>query len=190
MLKRDFVNIAPVYNIVCKQELLKKRINKDLIDKLNFLFDQQDKFLDYEGLVVEFKRKESASTEQLDIIKFRSNLSLPPEYLDFLKYTDGCSLYKYEDLGGFQFLGTKEINHQNELQKDTYENDWDDNLTVFCNVICDGDFISFRKNPNGIYDILDCYHDDSPSNWKIIDNSFISFMEKLIEAKGERYWLR
>ncbi|WBL23858.1 SMI1/KNR4 family protein [Zunongwangia sp. HRR-M8] len=165
-------------------------INKDLIDKLNFLFEQKDRFLDYDGLVVQFKKKEGALTKHLDMIKSKSNLSLPPEYLNFLKYTDGCSLYKYEDIGGFEFLGTRELNQQNELQKDTYEEDWDDNLTVFCNVIGDGDFISFRKNPNFIYDILDCYHDDSPHNWKIIDNSFESFMEKLIEAKGERYWLR
>ena len=114
---------------------------------------------------------------------------IPKDYIDFLKVFDGCTLYRYKDLGGFEFLGTSDILKETDLQRQIYEEDWNNDITVFCRLICDGDFISFKNNSDGTYDILDCYHDDKPQNWKVISNSFDNFLERLIDETGRPYWL-
>jgi SMI1 / KNR4 family (SUKH-1) len=164
-------------------------INKVLTDKLNLLFGQEDDFVDYEGLSVTFQKKIGAT--QLEIVSLSSDkkFKIPKDYLYFLQKFDGCVLFRYQDLGGFEFLGTKDISKETDLQGQTYDEDWDNDITVFCRIICDGDFISFKNNNDGSYDILDCYHDDKPQNWKVISNSFDNFLERLIDEKGRRYWL-
>jgi hypothetical protein len=164
-------------------------LNKDLTDELNSLFRQSMDYVDYEGLKVTFERKTSATLQDIASISADTKIKLPKDYLDFLQLYDGCVLFKYQDLGGFEFLGANDIVKETELQRRTYEEDWDENLTVFCRLICDGDFISFRNNGDGSYDILDCYHDDIPANWATITNSFDTFLQRLIAEKGKRYWL-
>jgi len=164
-------------------------LNKVLTDKLNSLFRQSTDFIDYEALQVTFEKNSSATLQDIASMSADTKIKLPKYYLDFLQLFDGCVLFKYQDLGGFEFLGTKDISKETELQRQTYEEDWDDSLTVFCRLICDGDFISFRNKSDGSYDILDCYHDDIPANWTTITNSFENFLERLVDEKGKRYWL-
>jgi hypothetical protein len=164
-------------------------LNNVLTDKLSSLFRQSIDFIDYEGLKVTFEKNSSATSQDIASMSADTKIKLPKDYLDFLQLFDGCVLFKFQDLGGFEFLGTKDISKETELQRQTYEEDWDDSLTVFCRLICDGDFISFRNKSDGSYDILDCYHDDIPANWATITNSFDTFLERLIDEKGKRYWL-
>jgi len=73
---------------------------------------------------------------------------------------------------------------------EVYEEDWDEKITVFCQLIGEGDFISFKQNENQGYQILDCFHEEIPQNWQEITDSFEQFLEKLLELRGERYWLK
>ena len=164
-------------------------INKVLTDKLNSLFRHSINFIDREGLEVTFEKNSPATFQEISSLSKDPEIKIPKDYLDFLQLFDGCRLFKYQDLGGFEFFGTKDIRKETELQRQTYEEDWDENLTVFCRLICDGDFISFRNKSDGSYDILDCYHDDIPANWTTITNSLDNFLESLIDEKGKRYWL-
>lgn len=160
---------------------------QELLNKLNFLFEQKDDFIDYEDLVVTFEKSDGAI--QNDIDQICNHLKIPKDYIDFLQKFDGWTMFKFNDLGGFRFLGTNNISKETELQKQTYGNDWDCDIIVFCTMICDSDFIGFRNKSDGTYDILDCYHDENPKNWKVIGNSFSDFLESLIEQKGKKYWL-
>jgi len=162
-------------------------IKQELVDKLNFFFGQKNVILDYEDLVVTFEKNNGATQNDLDIIS--NKLKIPNDYLDFLQIFNGLTLFKFKDLGGFKFLGTNDISKETEIQRQTYEEDWDNDIIVFCNLICDGDFISFKNKNDGSYEILDCYHDENPQNWKVVSYSFCYFLERLIEEKGKRYWL-
>jgi SMI1 / KNR4 family (SUKH-1) len=163
--------------------------NQTPVINLNYLFEQNSDFIDYENLPVTFHKNPGAREEEIAAIATDRNQKIPKDYIDFLRKFNGCTLFKYQDLGGFEFLSTTNILKENALQRLTYENDWDSNLTVFCNLICDGDFLSFKNNEDGSYSIMDCYHDDNPGNWKIIADSLDNFLNKLITEKGKRFWL-
>ena len=164
-------------------------ISQILVNKLNFLFDQTDDFIDYEKLVVLFHRNPGATNEEIALMTSDKKQKFPKDYINFLRKFNGCTLFTYQGLGGFELLGTASILKENNLQRLTYEDDWDNNLTVFCNVIGDGDFISFKNNEDDSYSIIDCYHDDNPKNWKVISDSLDDFLNKLIAEKGKRFWL-
>jgi hypothetical protein len=84
---------------------------------------------------------------------------------------------------------TDKLRNENHLQRNTYEEVWDNRLTVFCRVLGDGDFLSFRMAVDNSYEILDCYHDEEPQDWRVISNSFNDFAESLLNEKGKRFWL-
>lgn len=160
-----------------------------LLDSLTSFFEIQNSFLDYEGLAVSFRKNRPATQQEISSLLSEDNLKLPGDYLRFLQATNRCVLYQYRDLGGFEFLGTNDIAKENQLHRQTYQQDWDNRLTVFCNVLGDGDFLSFRIMADNSYEIVDCYHDDNPKNWNVISNSFNDFLERLIQEKGRRFWL-
>jgi hypothetical protein len=164
-------------------------IDQILVNKLNLLFEHATDFIDYENLPVIFRKNPGAADEDIAAMIFDKKQRFPEDYIDFLRKFNGCTLFTYQDLGGFEFLGTAGILKENHLQRLTYEEDWDDNLTVFCNLIGDGDFLSFRVHEDHSYSVVDCYHDDIPKNWKVIANSFDDFLNQLIDQKGRRFWL-
>ena len=161
----------------------------NFLNKIDTLLNLSGSYFDYEGLPVRSHCNPGASNEDLNLISVDSSIFLPEDYIQFLKLHNGCVLFSYEDLGGFEFLGSSNIKKENENQKNTYEEDWGKNLTVFCTVLGDGDFLAFRKGALNNYDILDCYHDDTPKNWKVICSSFSEFMNRLLDSKGKRFWL-
>lgn len=156
--------------------------------KLKSLFDSK-KGIDYEGLEVNFFQNIGIKAELIENYPLINNLKLPDEYLDFLQLCDGCELFKYEELGGFWFMGTSEIQSENRIAKETYSEFWTDDLIVFCESIVDGDYLAFKIISENEYHILDGYHDDVPNNWKIIGESFYEVLEKIIDSKGKRFWL-
>src|SRR5687767_13133950 len=113
-------------------------LNKVLTDKLNSLFRQSTDFIDYEALQVTFEKNSSATLQDIASMSADTKIKLPKYYLDFLQLLDGCLVFKYQDLGGFKFLGTKDISKETELQRQTSEEDCDNSLTVSCRLICDG----------------------------------------------------
>jgi hypothetical protein len=160
-----------------------------LRENLNDLFSSSNDFKDFDDLTVTFAKNMGASQQDIKLRLLDLGVKIPTDYVDFLKSFDGCTLFNYNDIGGFEFLGTNEILNETNIQSKTYEDDWDNGLTVFCRLIGEGDFICFRDKADNGYDILDCDHDDSPKNWNVIDHSFNNFLKRLIEEKGRRYWL-
>jgi hypothetical protein len=72
--------------------------------------------------------------------------------------------------------------------KEVYEEKWESNILIICALLGDGDFIGIRILSDG-YEILDCFHEDAPSEWRKISSSFDEFLQELILRKGEKYWL-
>lgn len=155
--------------------------------KFDQLFSYDTSFVNYEELIVTFSKNLPATENE--IISMKAKLTIPEDYIDFLKVNNGCTLFQFQNLGGFELLGTKEIESETNFQRKNYKEDWDDSLIVFCKLISEGDFISFRSKKDNSYDVLDCYHDDIPKNWTVICDSFDYFLERLINEKGKSFWL-
>ncbi|WP_341350756.1 SMI1/KNR4 family protein [Sabulibacter ruber] len=161
----------------------------ETLDILKALFESNKKVENFEGLEVSFTNKAGASEEELTWHVNIDEVSIPEDYISLLRNFNGFTLFQFEDIGGFSFYGAEEVNKETRFLKESYEEDWDSSLIVFCSIIGNGDFIAFRTYPKGTYDILDCYHDDVPANWMKICDSLEEFIEKLISSKGNLYWL-
>ena len=164
-------------------------IDQKLTSKLDFLFEASTNFSDFEGLPVAFSKNNPATQNEIASAFSDGKMKVPNDCLHFLQHYNGCTLFQFQDLGGFELLGTETILAETLDRQDTYRDNWENNLTVFCRLICDGDFISFKTYSADAYEILDCYHDGHPQDWKVISNSFQDFIEILIDEKGRRFWL-
>lgn len=162
-------------------------MKQSTIRALDSILNKEKESRNYDGLPVTFK-----ANPGLDSIHRNSSsqLKIPSDYIDLLEKYNGFTLFQYEDIGGYNFLGIDQLEIETDLQKETYVEEWDDRIIVIGNVIGDGDFIGLRILENDGYEVLDCYHDEAPQNWNIITDSLDDFFLKLIESKGERYWLQ
>jgi hypothetical protein len=139
-------------------------ISQSLIEKLKNLFEPNTLITNDENMLVTFTYNDSASIDSLKSLINDFNSKLPIDYIEFLSNFDGCKIFNYDDLAGYNFLGTKKIKKENLNQIETYEEMWDENIIVFCEVLGCGDFISFKIRDKD-YEILDCCHDDLPKDY-------------------------
>ncbi len=164
-------------------------ISQNLIEKLENLFSTEIVLTNNENMPVTCISNGSISDDNLELFNKDFKIKLPKDYLNFLKRFNGCTIFNYENLAGFKLLGTENLRNSNLNQEEIYEDLWDESIIVFCEEFGSGDFISFRNQDDGSYEILDCCHDDLPKDWAVISNSFNDFLEKLIDFKGRPYWL-
>lgn len=143
----------------------------------------------YEGLHSTITVNEKASEQDIEGANSYFNYAIPADYLSFLQVFDGGTFFKVEDIGGLEFFSCSQLIENNEFQKDSLEDDWRDDIILFSSCLGDGDFIGFEVRNDGSYDILDCFHEVLPSEWKSIGHSFDDFLEKFIDSKGEKFWL-
>ncbi|GHT79321.1 hypothetical protein AGMMS50262_22850 [Bacteroidia bacterium] len=146
--------------------------------------------LTFEKLNSFFITNEQASDE--DIIKCDTyfNRKIPEEYKYLLKHYNGCILFEYDGIAGFQFLSTFDIVQENVLVNDIFnDEDWYDNVILFCKILGNGEYLGFRLQKNSKYEIVHCFLDMLPEEWPIIGNSFDILIETLIKEKGKEYWL-
>ena len=162
-------------------------MKQSTIRALDSFLNEEKESRNYEGLPVTFKNNPGLNSAHTDSF---SHLKIPSDYIDLLEKHNGFTLFQYEDIGGFNFFGVDQLQIETDLQKETYEEEWDDRIIIIGNVIGDGDFIGLRILENGGYEVLDGYHDEAPQNWNTITDSLDDFFLKLIESKGERYWLQ
>lgn len=164
-------------------------MNAQLKEELDGLFQKNASHFNNEGLPVVHKRNTGSTSSGLLAIKNHFEVSLPKEHLDFLEYTNGCTLYNYKDLGGYVFYGIDSLINENLILKETYEELWQKDLIGIGSVLGTGDFLILKILEGDNYQILDGDHDSKPEEWKIIADSFDAFLNKLIEKRGETFWL-
>ena len=116
------------------------------------------------------------------------NNSIPTDYIDFLKFSNGCILFDSNGIDGFKFLGTNNICQVNEEVKRNYEEDWDDSIIIFCEVIGEGNYLGFRHIEDNKYEILDSFHEYLPFEWETIPMLFDDFLKKLLDGTGDKFW--
>lgn len=147
-----------------------------------------EKIFTDEGLEATFTFNKAATENGITQANSFFENKLPTEFIEFLKIYNGCTLFNVNDIGGFQIFSDDQLVRENKFQKLNFEDDWDDNVIIFCSCIGDGDYIGFHLSNDG-YEIIDCFGEEIPLNWRPIEPSFDIFLEKLIDHKGEKYWL-
>lgn len=142
----------------------------------------------YEDLDSIFEMKEGASENEIAECSANFSFLLPEEYKEFLENFNGGTLFKVADIGGFNLLGTEEIVKHNVFQKENFEDDWDENIVLFCKCLGDAEYIGFKFTDAGKYSLVYCIMDELPENWHTFKGSFGDFFETLINENGRKYW--
>jgi hypothetical protein len=140
--------------------------------------------LTFENMVSFFIMNKSASNDEIAKCDLHFNRKLSGEYKFFLHNFNGGILFKINDYAGFKFLSIDELIKHNEFQKENFGEDWDPEIILFCECLGDAEYLGFKLNK-----IVYCVMDMLPQEWEIIENSFDTFISKLIEENGRKYWL-
>lgn len=166
-------------------------MKKQLVFKINRILDSNNEGLinTYEGLVSKFIVNIGAKEE--DIIKcdnyFRNKI--PNDYKLFLKNYNGSVFFKIDDFAGYKFFDCNSLITENKFQKENLSDDWDENIILICSCLGDGDYIRMKILNESSYQLLDCFNEKLPYEWNVIGTSFDTFLEKLIDEKGRKFWL-
>ena len=113
---------------------------------------------------------------------------LPEQYVELLTFANGMELFNYDNIDGIKLLGLDEVQSYTQYAKNIYEDNWQESIIIFGKIIGEENYLGFRVKDGG-YEILDCYFDEIPENWKVISNDFDAFLHKYIILNGEKYWL-
>ena len=114
---------------------------------------------------------------------------VPKQYMDLIAYADGMSLFNYDNIDGLQLLGYREVLEFTRYARNTFEEEWEDNITIFAKIIGEDNYIGFRKHDDDSYSIIDCYFEESPSEWEMIEEDLDCFLMRYYMGNGKKYWI-
>ncbi len=147
--------------------------------------------IDEEGnkIKVSFKFNTKASINDIQLIEEEMGLKLPNPFKEFLLKFNGAKLFDYDGLDGFMIYGTENIAKANEYAKATFDDDWNEDLIIFAKYIGESNYLAFKRTEKDEYNIIDCFFEEMPSEWRTIESSFDKFIYSLIKNDGRKYWL-
>lgn len=161
-----------------------------LYDKIQeYLKNETNSINTFEGFDSIVRINNGASRQEIENIQAQLKVGLPSEYIRLLMLFDGGVFFQVDDLGGFNFHNSKELIEQNLFQSAQYEDAWDSRVIVICSCIGDGDYIGLRVFDDGSYEVVDCFIEEPPNEWKSICNSVEDFLYQLILERGRKFWL-
>lgn len=147
------------------------------------------KVLTFENILAEFIVNNGALESDFAICGEYFAGKLPKDYKDFLLQFNGAIFFKVDDFAGYKFLGCEELIAEDRFQRENYAEAWDNNVIIICSCIADAEHIGIKWLNDDSYELLDCIMGENPSNWAVIDYSIDEFMGKLIDSKGQKFWL-
>lgn len=143
------------------------------------------------SIEVEFRLNSLAQDSELIAVRKELSLELPSSFKSFLKIHNGGEIYSYNRLDGFKIFGTNEIIEVNKLIANEYGKDWINNIIIFAECLGEGNYLGFKSSEYlEEYEVLDCFHEELPINWKTIARSFDTFLDHLILHNGNKFWLK
>ena len=147
--------------------------------------------MESDGNLIEVELSVNGACTEASLQKAESDLAfkLPNEYRSFLRVFDGSRLFDYDKLDGIQLLSTDELCKFNLYARNTFEEIWDEDILIFAKYIGEDNYLGFHFDQNGNYNIIDCFFEEIPNNWKVIANSFDEFLMKFLLEQGRKYWL-
>jgi SMI1 / KNR4 family (SUKH-1) len=155
----------------------------------NILFKEIEKIVQ-DNIVTEIgvlKSKINPPATEDQIIKLKSIYNLPNEYFDLLRFSNGMVLFNLDDIDGFEFFSTDQIIKENNLLAESEEEKWTGEIIIFCSILGEGNYIAFDLRNNVL---LDGFHEFFSEDWEPIELSLNEFLSRLIELKGDKFWLK
>lgn len=133
--------------------------------------------------------EESASEEEIKYMI--SKCGVTDSYIQFLSVSNGAKLFDYEGIDGLQLLSTREVIKYTQYAKNTFEEEWDESIVIFAKIIGEDNYLGFKikDNDRNQYVILDCYFEECPEEWRVIEGSFDEFLSKYLLSNGSKFWI-
>lgn len=123
---------------------------------------------------------------EAQIEQLKSVYSFPAVFYDLMRFSNGMELFNFKDLDGYRFYSVDSLIKENKGLISTYEEQWTEAILVFCEILGEGNYIAVNLATG---EILDGFHEVDPDQWRVISPNLISFLDKLIKLKGEKFWL-
>lgn len=137
-----------------------------------------------------------ANPEQIRIIDYQLSLSLPQDYKKFLgEISNGAVLFRDKEYSqwGFRLFSTTEIVEKQQEWIKSLPSTWNANLVAFGELLGDANVLAFdltRPTKDFLsYTVLEGNAYDKFSDWAVLSRSFHEWLDHLITAQGDKYWL-
>jgi len=140
---------------------------------------------------VSFSMNPPATFEQISAIENKLGKKLPHSFKDFLVEFNGGRIYDFNGLDGLEILRVQDIPEVTDNVKRNYDEDWRSELIVFARYIGEGNYLAFDSADldDAEYSVVDCFTQESPSDWETISANFDVFVDSLLKTDGNKFWL-
>lgn len=137
-----------------------------------------------------------ASIEQIQNIEKQLSISLPKDYKKFLgEISDGAVLFwdKEYSQWGFKMFNTKEMVAEQQVWRKSLPTTWNSGLIAFGKLFGEANVLAFDlSRPTSdlsSFAVLEGNAYDKFSDWPVLSRSFHEWLDHLITAQGDKYWL-
>jgi hypothetical protein len=143
-----------------------------------------------------FQWTEPATNEKIqEIYKIFGN-RIPNDYIKFLsEVSNGATLFYDNEYGqwGYKLFGTEDLAEKQKLWQSSIPIDWESRFVAFCELygeahVMSFDLSRFSKN-NHSFAVVEATALDSIEDWTLASRSFQEWIDHLITAQGDKYWL-
>lgn len=147
--------------------------------------------LDSQGNIISVKNELyiPAESQNLEFIQNKLQYKIPDQYKEFLLNSNGAMLFNYDNIDGLNLLSIQDTLKYTLYAKNTFEEDWIDNIIIFAKIIGEDIYLGFKVGNDDVYQIVDCYFEQQPIDWREINLSFDEFLVSYILKQGEKFWI-
>jgi hypothetical protein len=143
-----------------------------------------------------FQWAKQASWEQVLEVKKRVKNQLPNDYVDFLtQISNGAILFSDAQYGqwGYRLFGTDELIERQVHWQKSIPVDWESRYFAFCELYGEAHVLVFDLSQptlnNKSYAVVEASALDPIKYWTTAARSFSEWIDHLITAQGDKYWL-
>lgn len=143
-----------------------------------------------------FQWSEPIESKNLEEVSSLFNNRLPKDYTIFLnQVTNGAILYYDSEYGqwGFEIYGTEKLCLKQKLWKKSISVDWESRFIAFGEIFGEANALVFDLSKPTInqdsYAVLETSALDPIKYWPLASRSFHEWVDHLITAQGDKYWL-
>lgn len=124
------------------------------------------------------------------------SVPLPEDYRQFLTFiSDGCLLYYDTMYGqwGYKIYSLLDLPMKQDVWKELFGHNWRDSFIIFGELIGEGNALIFdtaqpTKDAIGCQ-VMESNPIDPIQEWPTISRSFHIWLDHLITAQGDKYWM-
>ena len=143
-----------------------------------------------------FEWQPPAGIEQIQAVEQQLSVSLPQDYQKFLgEISNGAVLFHDKEYGqwGFKLFGTTEIVEKRHEWQRSLPTSWESGLVAFGELFGEANALVFdtRQLTKDSLScrVLESNTHDKFSDWVILSRSFHEWLEHLVIAQGQKFWL-